>query len=109
MKQRIVAAFILALACSHPSTAAEQSAPVASGDPPTGSDADMNKTTMETGKPMNMDEPMPTGMAKPGMKKGDVKAHAKKQEAAMDEMMKQEEMKQSPLPPHDGKTTLRPE
>ena len=94
MKKRIVAAFILALACSHPSTAAEQNAPVVSGDQPTGSDADMNKTIkIESRQPMNMDEPMPTGMAKPGMKKGDVKTHAKKQEATMDEMMKQEEMK----------------
>ena len=109
MKQRFVAAFILALACPLPSADAEQSAPGASGDQPTGRDADMNKTIkMESRKPMNMDEPMPTGMAKQGMKKGDVKTHAKKQEAVMEEMMKQEEMKQSPLPPRDGNTTLRP-
>ena len=42
---------------------------------------------------MNMDEPMPTGMAKECMKKGDAKAHALKKEAVMDEMMKFEEMK----------------
>ena len=95
MKKRFVAAFILALACPLPSAAAEQSVPGASGDQPTKSNANMNKTIkMESRQPMNMDEPMPTGMAKPGMKKGDVKDHAMKQEAVMDEKMKREEIKQ---------------
>jgi hypothetical protein len=95
MKKLFIAAFALALACSLPSAAAEPSAPVASGDQPTGRDADVNKTIrMESRQPMNMDEPMPTGMAKQGMKKGDVKAQAQKKEALMDEMMKQEKMKQ---------------
>ncbi len=95
MKKRFVAAFVLALACPLPLAAAEQSAPGASGDQPTGRDTDMNETIkMESRQPMNMDEPMPTGMAKPGMKKGDVKANAMKQEATMDEKMKQEKLKQ---------------
>jgi len=101
MNNRIFAAFILSLACPHLSTAAEKSTPGASGGQSTTNEAEMNKTIkMESRQPMNMDEPMPTGMAKPGMKKGDVKTHAKKQEATMDEMMRQEEMKQSPPPPH---------
>lgn len=98
MKKIFAAAFLLMLVCSATS-AADKSASDSSGGPPAGSNADkdaarMNETTkMESRQPMNMDEPMPTGMAKEGMKKGDVKAHAKKKEAAMDEMMKQEEMK----------------
>jgi hypothetical protein len=87
MKKFFVAAFILVLAGSATS-AADKGAPVpsAAGDTDT-------KIKMESRQPMNMDEPMPTGMAKKGMKKGDVKARALKKEAAMDEMMKQEETK----------------
>jgi hypothetical protein len=88
MKKFFVAAFILALACS--ASAADKGAPV----PSAAGDADTDtKIKIESRQPMNMDEPMPTGMAKKGMKKGDVKAHALKKDAAMDEMMKQEEMK----------------
>ena len=87
MKRLCITAFILALACVLPSAAAEKNAPAAS-------DANTDKMIKtESRQPMKMDEPMPTGMAKKGMKKGDVKAHAKKKEAVMDEMMKQEEMK----------------
>ena len=99
MKKLFIAPFILTLACALPSTAAERSAPVSSGDQPAGSNADqdtarMNKTMKrKSTPPMNMDEPMPTGMAKKGMKKGDVKTRAKQKEAIMDEMMKLEEMK----------------
>lgn len=91
--------FILALACPLISAAAEKSAPVSSSGDATGSNTEkdtvhMNKPIeMESRQPMNLDEPMPTGMAKKGMKKGDVKARAMKKEAAMNEMMKQEEMK----------------
>ena len=42
------------------------------------------------GKPMNMDEPMPAKMAKPGMKKGDVKKAAEKKEREMKPMMDKE-------------------
>lgn len=42
------------------------------------------------GKPMKMDEPMPTKMAKPGMKKGDVKKAAEKKEREMKAMMDKE-------------------
>lgn len=48
----------------------------------------------ETGydKPMKPDEAMPTGMAKPGMKKGDVRNSAEKKQTEMEKMM-HEEMK----------------
>ena len=42
------------------------------------------------GKSMNMDEPMPSKMAKPGMKKGDVKKAAEKKEREMKPMMEKE-------------------
>jgi hypothetical protein len=41
-------------------------------------------------KSMKMDEPMPTGMAKPGMKKGDVKNSAEKKQTEMEKMMREE-------------------
>ena len=43
-----------------------------------------------SGNPMKMDEPMPTKMAKPGMKKGDVKKAAEKKEREMKAMMDKE-------------------
>jgi hypothetical protein len=42
------------------------------------------------GTPMKMDDPMPTKMAKPGMKKGDVKKAAQKKEREMKSMMDKE-------------------
>ena len=99
MKKLCIVTFILALAFPLPSVAAEQGTRDSSDGQPAGGDTGkdathINKTIkMESRQPMNMNEPMPTGMAKKGMKKGDVKAHAVKKEAAMDEMMKQEEMK----------------
>jgi len=92
MKKRFVAAFVLTLACAAPSIAAEKDAPAAPGR--TG-DREMNRTIRsESKQPMDMNAPMPTGMAKKGMKKGDVKAHAAKKQAVMDRMMKQEEKQQ---------------
>ena len=41
-------------------------------------------------KPMKMDEPMPTKMAKPGMRKGDVKKAAEKKQRDMAPMMEKE-------------------
>ena len=41
-------------------------------------------------KPMNMDDPMPSKMKKPGMKKGDVKKAAEKKEREMKPMMDKE-------------------
>ena len=38
-------------------------------------------------KSMKMEEPMPIGMARPGMKKGDVKAKAGEKETAIRKMM----------------------
>jgi hypothetical protein len=66
----------------------------ASGDPA----AENNKATggkavimeMDYQKSMKMDEPMPTGMAKPGMKKGDVKNSAERKQMEMEKMMREE-------------------
>lgn len=43
------------------------------------------------GKKMGMDEPMHTGMMKPGMRKGEVKRAATKKTQALRPMMEQEE------------------
>ena len=93
MKKLLIAAGILALAGSLASVAAEKKAPAGSG--PTGaSETGMNKMIeAESRQHMDMNEPMPTGMARKGMKLGDVKAHARKKETAMDAMMKKEEIK----------------
>jgi len=97
MKKLFMAACVLALACSLPSAAAENSPPNSprhpAGDAGNNAMPTENTTKTESTQPMNMDEPMPTAMAKRGMKKGDVKAQAQKKEAIMDEMMKQEKMK----------------
>lgn len=100
IKQYFLAAtFLMAFACPLTSAAAEKSAPVSPSSDSTESNTDknagdMNKTIKkESSQPINLDEPMPTGMAKKGMKKGDVKARALKKAATMDELMKQEEMK----------------
>ncbi len=93
MKKRFIAALVLALAWPLPSLAAEKNTPPAPGQTDAG-DIELNKMTRtESQQPMNMNQPMPTGMARKDMKKGDVKAHAMKKEAVMDEKMKQEEMK----------------
>ena len=93
MRNNFIAALVLTLACSPPAPAADKNAPAAPAQAGAG-DAGMNETMRtESRQPMNMNQPMPTGMARKGMKKGDVKAHAMKKEAVMDEMMKQEEMK----------------
>ncbi len=98
MKKLLIAAGILALAGSLASVAAEKNAPAISGQAGT-NEAKMSKMIeTESQQHMDMNEPMPTGMARKGMKKGDVKAHARKKEAVMDEMMKNEKMKkQEPL------------
>ena len=72
------------------------SAALAGGDQPTADSkttASKNESMeMDYQKSMKMDEPMPTGMAKPGMKKGDVRVNAGRKETEMEKMM-QEEMK----------------
>jgi hypothetical protein len=94
MERRRISVFILALACTLRSFAAETSAPSESGQAGPG-EVEMNRIIRtESQQPMNMNEPMPTAMARKGMKIGDVKAHAMKKEAVMDEKMKQEKMKQ---------------
>ena len=88
MKKIFVVAFVMALVVSA-TPAAEKNAPVSADDA-----AGVNETIeRESTQPMNRNEPMPTGMAKKGMKKGDVKARATKKDAVMNEMMKREEMK----------------
>ena len=57
--------------------------PAYAAEPPNG---DTAKT-----KPMNMDEPMPTKMAKPGMKMGDVKKAAEKKDREMRDALKKEQ------------------
>jgi len=57
-------------------------------------EVEMNKIIrIESQQPMDMNEPMPIGMVRNGVIKGDVKSHAMKKEAVMDEKMMQEEMK----------------
>jgi len=91
MKKSFIAALVLTLAWSLPALAAEKNAPPA---PVRAGDAGMNRMIRsESEQPMDMNAPMPTGMAKKGMKKGDVKTRTLKKEAVMDDMMKQEEMK----------------
>ena len=93
MKKFLVYAAILALACPLTPVAAEKNAPPTSGDAGA-SKIDLNKMIRtESHQPIDMNEPMPTGMARKGMKKGDVKAHAMKKQAIMNEKMKQEEMR----------------
>ncbi|MDD5250341.1 MAG: hypothetical protein PHY45_15265 [Rhodocyclaceae bacterium] len=50
-------------------------------------------------KPMNMDEPMATGMKKPGMKNGDVKAAAARNAARMKALMARERERRAAKPP----------
>lgn len=92
MKKRCVAALLLMLTSTTPSIAGGRNAPAAPDQ--TGS-REMNRMIRsESQQPMDMNAPMPTGMAKKGMKKGDVKAHAAKKEAVMDRMLQQEEKQQ---------------
>ena len=89
MKKRCVAALLLMLAGAASSIAGEKNAPAAHDQ--TGG-REMNRMIRsESKQPMDMNAPMPTGMAKKGMKKGDVKAHAAKKEAVMDRMLRHEE------------------
>jgi hypothetical protein len=93
MVRRCITAFILAQACYLASFAAEQNAP-ATPDQAGPGEVEMNEMIRsESQQPMNMNEPMPTAMARKGMKIGDMKANAMKKEVIMDEKMKQEEMK----------------
>lgn len=52
---------------------------------------DPPKASTAKSKPMNMDEPMPTKMAKPGMKMGDVKKAAEKKDREMRDKLKKEQ------------------
>lgn len=92
MKPAIVAATVLAvcgLAEAAPSENTPSEAQVQAAEP-------KKKMKMKTKKPMKMDEPMKSPMAKEGMMMGDVKESAAKKDAAMKDMMKQEEMKMAP-------------
>jgi hypothetical protein len=89
MDNRFIIAFVLAHACSLAPLAAQETPQAGPGG------IAINRMIQSESKQrMNMNEPMSTGMARKGQKKGDVKADAMKKEVYMDEMMKQEEMKQ---------------
>lgn len=91
MKNISIAAFVLVLSCALPAAGAEKNAPASSGGTPATRGPDVDKMIQnESRQPMDMNEPMSTGMAKPGMKKGDVKANARKKEAVMHEKMGKE-------------------
>jgi hypothetical protein len=94
MKKLSIAAFVLSLTCALAATGAEKNAPAAAGATPAARGPGVDKMIeRESRQPMDMNEPMSTGMAKPGMKKGDVKSNAMKKESAMDEKMKKEKIK----------------
>ncbi len=59
------------------------------GDTPNGKAEQGASQESENAKPMNPDEPMPTQMARPGMKEGDVKASAEKKQRELEEMMRE--------------------
>jgi hypothetical protein len=65
----------------------------AEGEHDTNSSSVKQSPKPKSGKPMKMDEPMATGMAREGMKKGDILESAAKKEKAMKEMMQREEIK----------------
>jgi len=53
--------------------------------------ADRSDAESAKAKPMNMDQPMASGMKKPGMKIGDVKKAAEKWDRQMRAMLKKEQ------------------
>lgn len=65
------------------------------------------KMKMKAQKPMRMDEPMKTPMAKDGMMMGDVKANAAKKDAAIGAMIRQEEKTMPPTAPAAAATSGR--
>lgn len=94
MKRTILSAVLLA-ACPL--------ALPASPEPTTGTEsphaaAPKKRMKMKAKKPVKMDAPMKTPMAKEGTMMGDVKDSAAKKDAAMREMMRQEERT---MPPAD--------
>lgn len=102
MKSTLLAAFCLAaiaIAAAAPSTPPPDPAPAVV--PPEATPATAKKKMkMKAQKPMRLDEPMKTPMAKDGMMMGDVKANAAKKDATMGEMIRQEESRMpTQLPP----------
>lgn len=94
MKRIVLAATVLA--CCETAQAAPL-VPVTTVDEAQAS-APKKKMKMKAKKPMKMDEPMKSPMAKDGMMMGDVKDSAARKDAAMKDMMKQEEMKMPAAP-----------
>ncbi|MGA7179878.1 MAG: hypothetical protein WBX11_09880 [Thiobacillaceae bacterium] len=88
MKHRVFT-LLLGIAVFHLAASAD-SEPTAADNPAGAGRSDFMQ--MDYQKSMKMEEPMPTGMAKPGMKKGEVKANAEKRETEIEKMM-QENMK----------------
>ena len=77
------------------STATGQT-PAAAGDTQSQDAAAQAPVRIE--KPMNMDEPMDSGMMKEGMMKGDVQKSAAKKDEKMKEMLEKEEASMPPMP-----------
>lgn len=94
MKTAVVATILSLTATSLPALAADAppardaASPAAPVERPPAPKKNMK---MKAKKPMQMDAPMKTPMAKEGMTMGEVKAGAAKKDAEMGEMMKQEE------------------
>jgi hypothetical protein len=89
VKHSIAAITVVGMAIVHPLAWADDEHATGSNRTPEGLNDLMG---MDYQKSMKMDAPMPTGMAKPGMTMGDVKARAEKRELKLEKMM-QEEMK----------------
>jgi hypothetical protein len=89
VKHSIATITVVGMAIVHPLALADDEHAPISNRTPEGLNGLLKKDYQ---KSMNMDAPMPTGMAKPGMPMGDVKARAEKKELKLEKMM-QEEMK----------------
>lgn len=101
MKLTLVATAVLSCCGMAQAASPATAAPGVTGSAPaTGEQGTpvKKKMKMKAKKPMQMDAPMDTGMARPGMMKGDVKHNAAMKEAAMKDMMKAEENKMPPMP-----------
>jgi hypothetical protein len=86
MKGIFIVTILLGAAGFHPPAEAGDQPSATAGKPTPGVPAAVESNHQ---KSMDMNAPMPTGMAKPGMKKGDVKKSAEKKEQKMEEIMHQ--------------------
>jgi hypothetical protein len=77
--------------------------PAAARDTPSQTQDAAVPAPIQVEQPMNMDEPMETGMMKPGMMKGDVKKSAEKKDEKMKEMLEKEQESMPPMPARETK------